>query len=442
MCYPVKILKTFILLAAGIAAFCVPAQALTADIWGGHYSSGDVPEVSAPSPVDTGNSSSQQTTQQTQPSVPVMPTTKQVVQQTIVTGVMQGVLDMLFAPPPQPTGPSPAELQKMQEEKKKQEEIAHQKFLNSNDQLVGGLKKVGDTTGSELKLKMPGDKDLNPTAFFGTPVYKGKLKDIASDSKAPADSGLKLKMPAAAQADNNSSGNGTVGLLRQSGPTEEDFAKMREYKSRIDELNKKANLTRAEQQELNQLVQARYDFWKSIVDNRNLTQADRERMKIKMDVALTPATYYAPLPSQLLPEVQYNKYMEAGAVAAKTFLTNEGLSRVKGAAEKKVFDDPETVENVMTAKDIGMDFKEDVASGTADVIGLGVSKIPGGGVVMNVVQSVGAGAHVLQRYSAAEDSGRVTEQSLQEVDRNYDDSYKNMGLGGKIVTKLSGGYQW
>jgi hypothetical protein len=120
---------------------------------------GYIPEASGPVAVDTSSSTSSTTKsvhKASTVSVPVVPSTSDMVKSAVVTDVVGGLLASAFSSPSPPPGPTPEEIaaQKLAEEKKKQAFLKAKADLNAHLKQATGYVKddnVVETNGVMLK---------------------------------------------------------------------------------------------------------------------------------------------------------------------------------------------------------------------------------------------------------------------------------------------------
>jgi hypothetical protein len=271
-----------------------------------------VPDVPAPTPVpsstssSSSSSSSTQTTTQT-PKVhhPSGPTTEQMIQTTIMTGVMEGLFSSLFAPTP--TGPDPAEVLRQQEEQRKIEEQKRQEFLRQNATVSSSLKTPGQNNSSTA----------THSQFFGIGIKSPPDQSILNEYAKPTGGGVDIGW-----------GTMPVSLRQQNSISEAEWAKARECQKRIDQLRKKDKLTDAEIAALEESEATRNATWQKAVGNPNLTQEERERLKLKLYSAPAELGDHPMVDSRAFAQREQwtDPYLDVATAAAKGGATSVAVS--------------------------------------------------------------------------------------------------------------------
>ncbi|MFH1063118.1 MAG: hypothetical protein V1747_09595 [Candidatus Omnitrophota bacterium] len=349
-------------------------------------SSGNVPMPSAPTRVDYPSNSSSNSNRsaapaQSVPRAPKPPSTEQVISNTITLGIMEMMLNEVFAPTP--TGPSPEELQRIEAERLRVEEEKRQQFLRGNNQLTGMLKGASYTTETsgtsqtgELKLKtMPSASDAAHRDFFGQPAAEGA----------------------------------SVQLLRNAGPTENDFSEIRQQQNQMDELLAKPQLSSAEQAELNALQAKRNNLWQKAASNQDLTQEERERLQLKMRVATTQLGDHPMVDARALVEKERwtDPYLDVAMAAGKGGATSLGVSGIEEGGKMFLGKAP-GFDELLTVGKLGAETPKNTAEKTMAVIDYGLTKAPSWAMLADgAVNSVGAGTRqAIVRYWADKDSSQ------------------------------------
>lgn len=347
-------------------------------------SSGNVPMPSAPTRVDyptNSNSNAQRsnTPVKAPPRAPKPPSTEQVISDTITLGIMEMMLNEVFNPTP--TGPSPEELQRIEAERLRIEEEKRQEFLQKNNQLTNMLKGnnreiVSSVQAGDLQLKaMPASADSVHRDFFGQPA-----------GSAPS-----------------------VQLLRDAGPAQSDFGRIQQKQGRIDELFAQSELSEAEQAELNDLQAQRNNLWQKAASNRDLTQEERERLQLKMRVAMPGLEDHPMVDARALVQKERwtDPYLDVAMAASKGGASTLIVSGVEDKG-KMFLGKARGYDELLSLGKLGTETPQNSAEATISVIDYGLTKAPSWVAVADgAANAVGSGTRqAIVRYWADKDSSQ------------------------------------
>ncbi|MBU4305226.1 MAG: hypothetical protein KJ893_06370 [Candidatus Omnitrophica bacterium] len=366
---------------------------------------GDVPIPSAPVPVPVPSStsrsssseaSSSQSRTSNTPSVPHPsgPTTDQMVQSAIVTGIMQGFFNEIFAPTP--TGPDPAEQLRLQEEQRKLEEQKRQEFLRQNAEVTAMLKVPGQDTASTTAHSQ----------FFG---IGGRIKSPPDQSildkyAKPADTGVDV-------------GWGTMPKLfrENNSVSEQEWAQARERQTRIDHLRKKNTLTSEEIAALEELESKQNATWKKVISNPDLTQEERERLKLRFYTSPVELGDHPMVDSRafMKREQWTDPYLDIATAAAKGGATSVAVSLTEEGGKQFLGSQPlDLYDEALAGGKVGIEPPKTTAEG---VIAVGeyvagkVFKPKQVIIATGSINTVGAGTRqAIVRYWAADDTESLT----------------------------------
>jgi hypothetical protein len=353
-------------------------------------SAGNVPMPSAPERVDYPSSSNSNSERSAAPAqaaskaVPRAPSTEQVVSNAIALGVMDMMLNSIFAPPPAPTGPSPEELQRIEAEKQRIAEEQRQKFLHNNHQLRGMLKGSGYSAETSSSSQTGGLQ----------------LKTMPNTSSGEAHRDFFGQTGAQTQS---------VELLRNAGPTENDFSEIRQQQNQIDALLAKSELSQSEQAELNALQLKRNNLWQKAASNQDLTQEERERLQLKMRVSMAQLDDHPMVDARALVEKERwtDPYLDVAMAAGKGGATTLGVAGIEEGGKMFLGKAPGFDELLSVGK-LGTETPKNTAEKTMAVIDYGLTKAPSWAMLADgAVNSVGAGTRqAIVRYWADKDSSQ------------------------------------
>ena len=385
----------FIIVAAGII-YPSAAQALSVDYDGdgvadAYGSAGDVPMPSLPTPVPQPYYDNSQDVEESPPAQvysapqPKAPTSEEVAQNMIMTTMMEGIFSQIFAPTP--TGPDPQEQLRLLEEQRKLEEKQRQEFLKKNTELKGMIKGVdGQSTGTHRE-------------FFGVKLKSPPGQDVLSQYAQPAASSL---------------GWGTMPkiLREQNSVSEQEWDLARVQQARIDKLRAKGALTDEEIAELEQLEAGRNSTWKKAVSNTDLTQEERERLKLKLYSKPAELSDHPMIDSRAFVQKEQwtDPYLDVARAATEGGASTYGISLTEDGGKnvlKAVAGKNTGFDELLALGKAGVETPKTDADKVIAVGDYALSKTPWGTAADIGANSIGAGTRqAIVRYWAEKDSSQ------------------------------------
>jgi DNA-directed RNA polymerase subunit RPC12/RpoP len=133
-------------------------------------------------------------------------------------------------------------------------------------------------------------------------------------------------------------GEGKIGLLREQTVREKELAELRRDKPRIDELNKKIAPSAEESAELAELQAKRNAVWGKAISNTDLTQEERDRLKLQMSVAPTTLDDHPMIdPRVFVQKEQYSdRYLDIARASVQAGVTTFAVAAVEEGGKQVV----------------------------------------------------------------------------------------------------------
>lgn len=294
-----------------------------------------------------------------------VPSTASMVRSALIGGIVGGLLEGLFAPPPAPAGPTPAEIEAERQRAELQrieDERRHQAFLRSKSELAGRLRGPGTTYVEDRNV-----------------VTTGGLA-LKSLPTAP---------PAATAA---SAGDAHSAFFGQSGAANPSVALLHEPQVGAGEglLSKDAYL--------------------KAISKSGLTQEERERLFIRTQVAPGPQNDHPMIDSRAFIEKERysDLYLDLATAGAKAGATTLSIALVeeKGKGYLKAQNVIHGYDELLSASKTAADYPQTTAGKVVALGDFALTKAPGWTTVVDAGVNAG-GAVVRQgfvRYWAAKAS--------------------------------------